>query len=538
MFGALARVPGAVGFRKETAMQVKTTRWSCCLAALLAVVMLTGCSSENWDWDWWRSGKNKGTTKPMSKKPRSRHSETRTARAPREKARSSSDPRASEVDAMVHTYVNEMSVEGDTPYRPNDFNAKIQRQQDPKRKSRIRTVAERTRAQPTPAGTPVRDTAARRADHRDAEARSQHDDPAVHAAAMGRQPSADGASSVQPRDGRETAPAAPGPNPSETSASPVTTEATPSPRPPAESAGTFSMPSTGTAKAMSTPEAIEAPETQAGGAQAQPPVLKGIEVSAGPEPSSETRSSSEARTAQANTAKTPVTSPDTLKQRLEELKARVKAEPNNIEAQYDWRLALIANGQADAALTAVDGTDSEIQAMMQAHIRALIAARSGTSRDPAVSANRQLEEIESLREILSAQADLRVPRVELCTAIEGFGRYTPIEIAEYPAGQKNRVLLYIEVDNFRSEKTPSGMYRTLLSVRQSLLNKAGEEIWSTHDANIEDLARQQRRDFYLTVGPLTIPKSLAPGEYFLKVEVEDVLGDKFNSNTARFKMVP
>jgi hypothetical protein len=82
------------------------------------------------------------------------------------------------------------------------------------------------------------------------------------------------------------------------------------------------------------------------------------------------------------------------------------------------------------------------------------------------------------------------------------------------------------------------MYRTLLSVRQSLLTKSGEELWSTHDANIEDIARQRRRDFFLTLGPWSIPKTLGPGSYILKVEVEDVLAGKINSGVAKFKMVP
>jgi len=126
----------------------------------------------------------------------------------------------------------------------------------------------------------------------------------------------------------------------------------------------------------------------------------------------------------------------------------------------------------------------------------------------------------------------------LCTAIQGFGRYTPVETTEYQAGRKNQILAYIEVDNFRSEKSPAGMYRTLLSVRQSLLAKSGEELWSTHDANIEDLARERRQDFFLSLGPYAIPRTLSPGEYVLKVEVEDVLGGRINSNIVKFKMVP
>jgi hypothetical protein len=63
-------------------------------------------------------------------------------------------------------------------------------------------------------------------------------------------------------------------------------------------------------------------------------------------------------------------------------------------------------------------------------------------------------------------------------------------------------------------------------------------MWSKRDENIEDLARQQRRDFYLTIGPIAIPKALPPGEYTLKVEVEDMQAGKLNSSVAEFRIVP
>ena len=42
----------------------------------------------------------------------------------------------------------------------------------------------------------------------------------------------------------------------------------------------------------------------------------------------------------------------------------------------------------------------------------------------------------------------------------------------------------------------------------------------------------------MTIGPIEIPKSLPPGGYILKVEVEDVLAGKINSAVAKFKLLP
>lgn len=229
---------------------------------------------------------------------------------------------------------------------------------------------------------------------------------------------------------------------------------------------------------------------------------------------------------------------DTFQRKLMEQEAVVSRSPDNVEEQFKLRMMYLVNGQDDKALAPSSSMNADAQEILLGQIRTMIAARTSDARDPAIWANQQLDALERLRGLLRAKADLRVPNVQLCRSIEGFGRYEPIVPAAFKAGGKNRVLLYIEVDNFHCDQTPSGLYRTLLSVRESLLNKGGEELWSAKDDNIEDLARQKRRDFYLTIGPLAIPKSLGPGEYVFKVEVEDVLGGKMNSNIVRFKMIP
>jgi hypothetical protein len=181
---------------------------------------------------------------------------------------------------------------------------------------------------------------------------------------------------------------------------------------------------------------------------------------------------------------------DTFKQKLREQITRVAQNPDDVEEQFKLRMMYLVDGQDDKALAPSSSMNAQTQEILLGQIRALIAARSSSSRDPAVWANKQLDAIEKLRGLLRAKADLMVPKVELCKSIESFGRYEPIEPAVFKAGGKNRVLLYIEVDNFKCERTKTGQFRTLLSVRQSLLNKGGEELWSAKDDNIEDLAKK------------------------------------------------
>lgn len=492
------------------------------ILAILAVAFL-GCSGETWNWEAF--GKSEPTRAQKPAPPRERQPQIVAARPQSEPE--PEDPQVREMNEKIDQYVDNMSRSSRNDYAPNDINSKIARQQDPDRRRRISRAAEQTKVQPAGADTeqPVRTTI----DKDPTPSRGSHDrppPPAVAETAATRQPA--------PTDCATSDPEAA-----------VRPESDPSnPRLPASSTTTEAdgplvddrTPPTPAAQAKNpAPAASDQPTDSI--PKERPPVLEDINIAPAEKPATPPDTAEQTRPT-ANPA-TPLQEPaDTFQQRLEELEAKVRAEPNNYGDQFKLRMMYLLAGRQDKVTAPISGTDAELQEIIVAHFRTLLAAQSGSGRDAAVAANLQLGELEHLRGLVRAKADLQVPKVVVCSAIEGFGRYTPIEPAEFQAGQKNRILLYIEVDNFISEKTGSGMFRTLLTVQQSLLSKAGEEMWNTQDSNIEDLARQQRRDFYLTVGPLSIPPTLSPGEYVLKVEVEDVLAGKLNSNVARFRLLP
>jgi len=276
-----------------------------------------------------------------------------------------------------------------------------------------------------------------------------------------------------------------------------------------------------------------------------PPVLRGVTVTEAPsEGAASPGDSDKPASLAANVARPPADSTepvDTFARRVSDLEAAVTKTPNDFNGQFRLRMLYLADGQDEKALAPTAGMDAELEEVVQAYFRALIAARSDAGRDPSSWATRQLESIEDLRERVRSRADLQVPRVLLCTNIDGYGIYDPIDPPEFIAGRRNEVVLYIEVDNYKSERIATGpkqgSQRTLLTVRQSLLRQDGHEIWNHTDENIEDVSRDRRRDFFLSA-KVVIPKALSPGDYVLKVEVEDELAGKINSNTVKFKMLP
>ncbi len=436
------------------------------------------------------------------------------------------------VDRDVDAYVSSMNPPPKSDYEPNDHMSKIHRQQDPNRHKRIETAAR----QDASAGgdvEPANDSALSRyekntgvqvAEAPEAKpAEPQREEPSVAATAdpapAEEKPVVRTAAKREEPAKRQTPPvqnAAAEPMAGE----PVGVQANAAPR-----------------------RIVDEPEPTNNGTESSGklPELDEISVTAGPKPDpAEPADSSNNATVSANTPSEAITQAslaDSFQDRIEAQEAIVARDPNNLEEQYRLRMMYLVDGQDDKAKAVIPGVDADIQDIMSAQIDSLISARSTSGRDPATWATRQLESLEELRRLVKQRADLVVPKVVLCTEVENYGRYKPIEPAEFKAGRSHRVLIYIEVDNFTSKTTNSGMYRTLLTVRQTLMTKEGKVVWSDKTENIEDIARRPRRDFFLTMGPITIPKSLPPGEYLLKFEVEDMFAAKMNSGVAKMRIM-
>lgn len=221
---------------------------------------------------------------------------------------------------------------------------------------------------------------------------------------------------------------------------------------------------------------------------------------------------------------------------LADLEAAVAANPNDLDKQVRLRMMYVALGQDGKALAETAGMSRDVLETVQGLIRPLIEARTANAGDPARAAARQLASVEQLQQNLRSRAELSIPAMALCSQIDTFGRYDAIEPPALPARSRATYWLYVEVANYRSEQTARGDYRTLLTMRTSLLTRDGREVWTRTDRQIEDLSKRPRADFFLSL-PFTLPETIEPGEYVLKAEIEDELGGKANSRALDIKIV-
>lgn len=504
-----------------------------CWILLSAVVTSGGCQSGEhvtFRWPW----ASKPATTPVA-----------VRQAPPTSAPSE---RESQVASRVSNYADRLGRTDDTPAKPATDGAK----RDAGAADR-RLNESAGGAPPAAAPRPENDASATVADSRDSERRTdapagdrsaarapgprdeprKSDNPAVKPADSPRATADSTATESEPPATNQPATRAPArPIKPATDAPPATTET------PKRSRDAGAPP-------LGAPRIKSLKITPADGARPSEPATADADKPAAPAPRSSEPPprATEPATAKSPMAKAnePVAAADggaASREKIADLERMVADKPNDVESQLRLRMMYILDGQSDRALAATPGMDSDLHEVLRTILRPLIEARgSGATVTEAGWANRQIEALDQARKLLAARADLRVPTVRLCTEIRGYGQYKAIEPAEFPAGAMRMLLLYVEVENYKTERTPEGDLRSLMLLRTSLISAAGKELGAEEDDNIEDRSKQPRNGFFLHKY-FRVPRTLPVGEYTVKAEIEDKLGHKTNSNMLHFRVVP
>ena len=95
------------------------------------------------------------------------------------------------------------------------------------------------------------------------------------------------------------------------------------------------------------------------------------------------------------------------------------------------------------------------------------------------------------------------------------------------------MLLYAEIDHFKSDPTADGQYRTLLRSTLEILSPNGELRKQFDFPATEDLCSTYRRDYFHNY-QFRIPERMSLGPHILKLTVFDELGGKLASYSLHF----
>lgn len=130
------------------------------------------------------------------------------------------------------------------------------------------------------------------------------------------------------------------------------------------------------------------------------------------------------------------------------------------------------------------------------------------------------EMIRKIDEVFGAQP-LQIEQFQLCRRVDSYGVYEPFGTSRFLAGRKNRVLVYVELENFKHEPLDDGRYEVRLEQSVELYDATGETtVWRQGPVQLVDVSRNKRRDFFI-VYPIDLPARLPAGGYRLKVRIAD-----------------
>lgn len=191
--------------------------------------------------------------------------------------------------------------------------------------------------------------------------------------------------------------------------------------------------------------------------------------------------------------------------------------------QVHLRLLYLVARHPEQALTAIPAMDPADQEYWQQLVWAITNSVDADNLSPRERAAQTIPPVNTALRRLREQADLTIRNTGFCEEISYFGNYKRFPREEFVPGQP--VLLYAEIENFRSEPSQSGEYRTLLRSLIEIVGANGQIRWKKSFAATEDLCRNPRRDYFHNY-QFTIPERLPMGPHTLNLTVVDELSGK------------
>lgn len=142
----------------------------------------------------------------------------------------------------------------------------------------------------------------------------------------------------------------------------------------------------------------------------------------------------------------------------------------------------------------------------------------------------------ALREVFGPQP-IEITKLELCKSVRGFGVYEPFEQQAFLAGQSQKMIVYLELENFVSRELGPEKREVRLTQEVVLYNATdGLAVWRQRPVEVVDQSRNARRDFFV-VQMIELPANLGVGKYVLKVKVRDLHGETMHEAARPIELV-
>ncbi len=266
------------------------------------------------------------------------------------------------------------------------------------------------------------------------------------------------------------------------------------------------------------------------------PVITGVTVRAA---SAQAEPALPMRLAVANTALQPMQAlPSTaVIHEIERLERQLTEQPNDWAGHLRLRYLYLAEGRLEKAKAPPVGLDPDRAVLLMKWLSAAVTVEQAL-QDPSVVSAETAGAIRDLQDWAGEHADLEIARLVLCTSIHSYGRFNPIPDGFFASGRANRAFVYCEVRNFGSEMTADGKYRTRIAHHLELLTPQGHSVWKdTEQMEVADECLNRRHDFFFN-RLFELPRGINPGQYILKITVEDKIKLRVDEATLPLEIKP
>jgi hypothetical protein len=195
------------------------------------------------------------------------------------------------------------------------------------------------------------------------------------------------------------------------------------------------------------------------------------------------------------------------------------------------RMLCLAAGHRDRALSPIPAAPPSTQDFWLNELHGLdtllgVGQIPDASRRTAAARQRLDEALARLREA----APLVVRNLAFVTEVQSFGSYKPFPKYEFTPGQK--VLLYAEVENFKSTQTEKGHHTALKSSYQ-IFDSRGQRVAEHDFPTNEEYCRNPRRDYFMGY-EFSMPKRIYAGRHVLQLTVVDQQSQKIGQSSIEF----
>jgi len=191
--------------------------------------------------------------------------------------------------------------------------------------------------------------------------------------------------------------------------------------------------------------------------------------------------------------------------------------------QTDLRMLYLIAGRSAESIRVIESLPEKEQEFWQSMMLAMESYRR--SDDSAARAEQLTETLEYVRTAsrqLQPLSTMKIRRLNFCNRIDGFGSFSVFPTSDFNAGQP--LLLYAEIENYRSELTSDSQYRSEFAAKIEFFREGETEPIASRTIRlpeIKDLCSAERTDYFQSY-ELTVP-SLSPGKYTLRLHVRDQL---------------